>query len=57
MEGLNIKIAENGFIVYEDTGGTTISRQWAFETAHSLAEFIHKWGEESMEPVEPKKKS
>jgi len=40
---LSIKLAENGFIAYEDQPGCNTKR-WAFESAETLADFIRDWG-------------
>lgn len=43
---LNIRVVENGFIVCESPGrmGGT-DKQWAFETAKGLSDFILEWAE------------
>lgn len=52
MSDLNIQVAENGFIVndYEPMRGT-VGKQWAFETADSLAKFIMNWGNDIHKPL------
>lgn len=44
---LRIETAENGFVVYSGMKEEryAVGRQWAFETAGSLAKFIKEWGE------------
>lgn len=53
MSDLNIQVAENGFVVndHEPMRGT-VCKQWAFETAESLAKFIKNWGEDIHKPIE-----
>ncbi len=45
MINLSISKAETGFIVTEGTGAGVMSRQWAFETAEAMTEFILGWGQ------------
>lgn len=49
---LEILIAENGFVVLDREHPGMIDKQWAFETAGSLAKFIKNWGEDVHKPVE-----
>lgn len=46
MNSITIQEVENGFIVIEGGGdhGRCIGKQWAFETADSLAVFVAGWG-------------
>lgn len=44
MSKLMIETAENGFIVYDNSQEHMRGRQWAFESAASLAKFIGEWG-------------
>lgn len=53
MEHIRIDVAENGFVVCEEKNHATMGRQWAFETAASLAVFIEKWGKEQAEKPRP----
>jgi len=53
MSDLNIQVAENGFVINE--GGAErhcVGKQWAFESADSLAEFIKQWGNDVHKPIE-----
>lgn len=47
MADLNIQVAENGFIAYEGAEHPHMppGKQYAFESAQSLAEFVHDWAE------------
>lgn len=46
MNNLEILIAENGFIIFDRENPGMAGKQWAFESAHSLANFIKQWGED-----------
>lgn len=55
MSRLNVETAENGFIVVENNSTHSNGKQWAFESAESLAKFIAQWGRENTKvvPVAP----
>jgi hypothetical protein len=45
VTNLKIDIAENGFVVYEQTiEHGVFGKQWAFESAKTLADFVSDWG-------------
>ena len=47
--GLKIEVVENGFILSDrDISMPASSRDWVFNDALSLSEFILKWGELAM---------
>ena len=48
MDTLKIETAENGFIVYEENSPHMVGKQWAFESAYTLSEFIRGWGEKDL---------
>lgn len=47
FEALRISTAENGFIVQQGEGDHRgyIGKQWAFESAETLATFVEEWGQ------------
>ena len=46
MNTIQIEVAENGFVLREnDLTNHIIGRQWAFESAATLAAFTREWGE------------
>jgi len=51
MSELNVERAENGFVVCERVNPSSGRRgkQWAFESAATLAAFIKEWGEGNTE--------
>ena len=48
LKTLKIETAENGFIVYEENAPYKVGKQWAFESAYTLSEFIRGWGEKDL---------
>jgi len=58
MVTLKIDTAENGFVVQENSHPHEIGKQWAFESAETLADFIHDWGVSNTKAkVKPETKS
>jgi len=51
---LNIKIAENGFVIEESMHREMKGRIWAFETPESLSKYMLEWGHKNKVIDSPK---
>ena len=40
----NVSVAENGFLVEEQSMSGCVGGRWVFETAAALGDFMEKWG-------------
>ncbi len=49
---VNIEVVENGFVLAEDGGPATVGKQWVFESAATLANFVEKWAKDC-DPEKP----
>lgn len=52
MNNLKIITVENGFIVCEQfhQNNPAVGKQWVFQTAQELAEYIHQWATDIITP-------